>query len=83
MSYGMLGRSITSPVSGLIAGKWMAQCPPDAPWWRVIGADGTIKTFGRGPEIGVEQARFLRDEGFEIDGEQVVDAKSRFWEPGE
>jgi alkylated DNA nucleotide flippase Atl1 len=77
----MLGRSISSPVSGLVSGRWMAQCPADLPWWRVIGADGSLKTFGRGPEFGAEQTRRLRSEGIEVEDERVASASELFWEP--
>ncbi len=74
--YGQLGKMLNTPVSGLIVGKWMATAPPDVPWQRVIGADGSIKTFGRGPEFGLEQRRLLEDEGVEFTGEC---AESRFF----
>jgi methylated-DNA-protein-cysteine methyltransferase related protein len=67
VSYGAIGRAMKKPVSGLLVGKWMANCPPDLPWWRVVGADGSIKTWGRGPEVGAEQVQKLREEGIEFD----------------
>jgi methylated-DNA-protein-cysteine methyltransferase-like protein len=74
--YGQLGKMLSSPVSGLIVGKWMASAPPDLPWQRVIGADGSIKTFGRGPEFGIEQRQLLEGEGVVFNGECV---ESRFF----
>lgn len=69
--YGQLGKMLNTPVSGLIVGKWMATAPPEVPWQRVIGADGSIKTFGRGPEFGLEQKRLLELEGVTFSGEIV------------
>jgi methylated-DNA-protein-cysteine methyltransferase related protein len=69
--YGQLGKLLTSPVSGLIIGKWMASAHADVPWQRVIGADGTMKTFGRGPEFGVEQIHLLEQEGIVLTENRV------------
>lgn len=79
--YGAIGKSISRPVSGLVAGRWMAVCDPELPWWRVVGADGSIKTFGRSPDIGVEQRRRLEAEGVEFDSEGRV--KAEFFVPFE
>lgn len=58
--YGEVGRELTHPVSGLLIGRWMAQAPEGVPWWRVVGADGSIKTFKRGPSTEFGNANFWR-----------------------
>lgn len=80
VSYGAIGRALENPVSGLVAGKWMATCPPDLPWWRVIGADGTLKTFNRSPEIALEQRRLLEAENVTFNEEGQV-LQSHFMPP--
>lgn len=72
-SYGAVGRALSSPVSGLVAGRWMHVCPPEIPWWRVIGADGTLKTEKKGPEVAQEQRRLLEKEGVVFDSENRVE----------
>lgn len=69
--YGALGRMLRNPVSGLVVGRWMAHCPLEAPWWRVVGADGSLKTYRVGPHVGLEQRELLIQEGVEFVGDQV------------
>ena len=69
--YGAVGRDMPNPVSGLLIGRWMSQLSDEVPWWRVIGADGSIKTFKRGPEHGLRQRQLLEGEGIIFDGEVV------------
>ncbi|MBL8059388.1 MAG: MGMT family protein [Chthonomonas sp.] len=64
--YGEIGQEMPNPVSGLLIGRWMGQIFDDVPWWRVIGADGSIKTFKRGPEHGMRQRQLLEQEGIEF-----------------
>ncbi len=78
MGYGRVGQMLERPVSGLLVGRWMASAPEDVPWWRVIGADGTIKTFKRGPEHGLRQRKLLEEEGIEFEDERVPE---RFFQP--
>lgn len=80
-SYGSVGRAMTRPVSGFLAGKWMASLPTPpsgemSPWWRVVKTDGTIALFDRDPELGLDQTRRLLAEGvpFLPDGRVDMDA---------
>jgi alkylated DNA nucleotide flippase Atl1 len=74
MSYGAVGSLLTPRVSGLIAGKWLDRCPPDLPWWRVVGADGTLKIARKAPQLAVEQRRKLEEEGVNFHGDLVSPA---------
>lgn len=78
-SYGALGRALTNPVSGLIVGSWMESCPPDIPWWRVVGANGAFPVGKRSPGLELEQRERLRDEGVVLNGD-IVD-RGAYWEP--
>jgi methylated-DNA-protein-cysteine methyltransferase related protein len=71
MSYGDIGSALHPPVSGLIAGRWLDQCPPgeDIPWWRVLGKDGSLKIAKKSPQLALEQRRLLEDEGVVFEGE--------------
>src|SRR5690606_24792828 len=80
-SYGNVGKAITNPVSGLVAGRWMHVCPPELPWWRVVGADGTLKTYNLNPDVGHEQRKRLTEEDIEFDEEGRV--KAEFFLPFE
>lgn len=63
VGYGTLGRALSRPVSGFIVGKWMAQCPADLPWWRVVGSSGNLLLAKRDPNLALEQRRRLESEG--------------------
>jgi methylated-DNA-protein-cysteine methyltransferase-like protein len=65
-SYGEVGRALRSPASGYFVGRWMAQCPPDIPWWRVVAKSGHLSIAKRSPELAAQQERRLRDEGITI-----------------
>lgn len=73
VGYGVIGRLLIPPVSGLIAGKWMFQCPAGSgiPWWRVVGGDGTLKVGKVSPELAQEQRKRLENEGVEFEGDLV------------
>lgn len=61
-SYGWVGRQLPNPVSGFLAGKWMASIQNPHPWWRVVGANGDLLVAKRGPEYALEQRRLLESE---------------------
>lgn len=70
-SYGMVGQAMNPPLSGLFVGRMLASAHPEAPWWRVVGHDGSIKTGKRDPELAAEQVRRLESEGIRLDGDRV------------
>ncbi|MCW5941023.1 MAG: MGMT family protein [Fimbriimonadaceae bacterium] len=75
-TYGDLGRSLSRPVSGLIVGGWMASCPADAPWWRVVGRDGTLLLAKRSPHFAADQQSRLEAEGVPFrDGRALGDGR--------
>lgn len=69
-SYGDLGRMLHNPASGFMVGRWMAQAPPDLPWWRVVAKDGRLPIHKRDPRLAEEQRLKLEREGVEI-GERI------------
>jgi methylated-DNA-protein-cysteine methyltransferase related protein len=79
-NYGELGRAMRNPVSGLLIGRWMANCPEDIPWWRVVGADGKLPIWKRDPNFETIQHDRLIDEGVDfVDGK--VDMARFLWIP--
>lgn len=44
----------------------MAQSPPDIPWWRVVGSDGSLPLGKRDPNMEFDQQRRLVMEGIEM-----------------
>lgn len=70
-SYGTVGKAMPRPVSGVLIGKWMASCPPDVCWWRVVGSDGRLPVGKRSPLLEREQRERLRSEGVEIEDDCV------------
>lgn len=71
-SYGELGKALPNPVSGLIIGRWMALCPPDVPWWRVVAKDGEIKVWKRDSVLETIQIEKLQFEGHTIQKGKVI-----------
>ncbi len=65
VSYGDLSRVLG--VVALQVGRWMANVPPDVPWHRVVGADGTLRIARRSPDHGRLQRRLLENEGVRFD----------------
>lgn len=80
VAYGELGRALSTPVSGYLVGRWMAACPPDVPWWRVVAKSGELPVNKRDPELAREQAERLFAEGVRVT-EGRVDMASYAWEP--
>ena len=65
-SYGAIARLTNLPA--VLVGGIMARLLGDVePWWRVVGADGTILTHKRAPEVGRDQTERLRAEGVGFD----------------
>ena len=62
-SYGNVGRSLSSPTSGYFVGRWMADCPDDVPWWRVVAKDGRLPVWKKDPDLEVLQIQRLEAEG--------------------
>lgn len=67
-SYGEVGRALHNPASGYMVGRWLVSCPPDIPWWRVVGKNGEILTGKRSPQLGIEQETRLKQEGTNVEG---------------
>ncbi|MER3413681.1 MAG: cysteine methyltransferase [Armatimonadota bacterium] len=74
-SYGDVGRLLREPASGYLVGRWMAQAPPDVPWWRVVAQSGQLVTSKRSPDLAAEQERLLREEGVPFLDLSVVDMR--------
>ncbi len=71
-SYSDLGKALPSYASGLVIGRWMAACPGDLPWWRVVAKDGSLPVRKRSPLLGMEQEERLRSEGVEFENGCVI-----------
>lgn len=69
--YGQVGRALDAPISGLLVGKILATCPPDVPWWRVVGADGSLLVAKRDPRLALEQRDRLESEGARFAADRV------------
>ncbi len=70
-SYSDLGKALPSYASGLVIGRWMANCPPGLPWWRVVAKDGSLPIAKRNPTFALEQRERLIQEGVAFDGDCV------------
>ena len=71
-SYGELGRLLSNPASGYEVGRWMARCPENLAWWRVVGKHGNLPVHKRDPRIGNDQRTRLEAEGVTFNGDLVV-----------
>jgi methylated-DNA-protein-cysteine methyltransferase-like protein len=70
-SYGEVGKALHNPASGYMVGRWMANCPSDVPWWRVVAKDGRLPLAKRSPELAIEQEKRLIEEGVIIEDGHV------------
>jgi alkylated DNA nucleotide flippase Atl1 len=61
-----------NPVGGYMVGRWMASCPEDVPWWRVVAKTGHLPVGKRDPRLGIEQRTLLEQEGVTFDGDLVA-----------
>lgn len=65
-SYGSVGQTLNPPISGLLVGRLLSHSPPDVPWWRVVGRDGSLLIAKKGAEIAIDQEERLRAEGVQL-----------------
>ena len=76
VSYGAVGRALLPPLSGLLVGRALRNCPMDVPWWRVVGSDGRLPIAKQSVDLEYEQLRRLEAEGVSLkpDGRVNLDA---------
>ena len=79
-NYGALGSALSHPTTGRMVGRWMTQCPPEIPWWRVVNKQGGLPVGKLDPFLAMQQRQLLESEGVAFK-EEVVDLGSCFWEP--
>lgn len=78
-TYGQIAE-LTGGCTARMVGYAMAACPDDAPWQRVVNAQGKVSP--RADHWGTElQRQRLREEGIELDAEGRMDLASVRW-PG-
>ncbi|HMS55093.1 MAG TPA: MGMT family protein [Fimbriimonadaceae bacterium] len=78
VAYGELGRALKNPASGYMVGRAMAACPPELPWWRVVGKSGALPIHKRDPHLAMEQQERLRAEGIDFQ-DNIVDMARFGW----
>lgn len=73
MSYGDVGKHLSSRATGRMVGRWMAMCPDSntIPWWRVVAASGILVIEKRGVGLATRQADELRKEGVTLQNDRV------------
>ena len=70
-SYGDVGRALRHPATGFQVGRWMARCPEDVPWWRVVSKSGRFPIGKRDARLELEQRDLLEREGVEVEVDTV------------
>ena len=79
-SYGEVGRALSTPSSGYMVGRWMAQAPGGLPWWRVVGKGGEMRTAQRDPQLAEIQRQYLLEEGVGLVDDRVeMSADAHIW----
>lgn len=63
LSYGGVAERLPFPATARQVGKWMTLVEESAPWWRVVGADGSYPIERRDPRLSRSQAQLLASEG--------------------
>lgn len=66
VSYGTVAANCP-PLTPRQVGQLMALAPDDVPWWRVVGADGTLRIRRRDPLLAQIQQKLLEAEGVLFD----------------
>lgn len=80
-SYGAVGAALPEPATGFQVGRWMARCPDDVPWWRVVSKQGRFPITRRHPALGLQQRELLEREGVPF-ADGAVDMAACGWTPG-
>ena len=70
-SYGDVGAALDRPLSGLLVGRFLRNCPEDVPWWRVVGRNGDLLIGKQSPHMAMDQAARLKSDGVELINDQV------------
>ncbi len=78
MSYGQVAQYVP-PLRARQVGRLMAVAPEDVPWWRVVGADGTLRIRRRDPLLAQLQRAYLLQEGVQFDSEGRVRMEQCIW----
>lgn len=55
------------PLTARQVGRLLAFAPDGVPWWRVVGADGTLRVRRRDPMLAQLQRAYLEAEGVAFD----------------
>jgi len=79
-SYGALGSALPHPTTGRMVGRWMAQCPQEIPWWRVVNKKGELPVWKRDPTLADMQQQRLAEEGV-LFIDDKADLAHFGWEP--
>jgi methylated-DNA-protein-cysteine methyltransferase-like protein len=72
VTYGEVADQAGFPGAARAVGTVLRNCEGDVPWWRVVGAGGSIRTPGK-----EKQADLLRSEGVLIMDGKVIDTRNR------
>lgn len=80
-SYGAVGRALPNAATGYMVGRWMAACPADVPWWRVVNKRGELPINKRDPRLATDQQSRLEAECVKFEDGRI--SPGAFWEPEE
>jgi len=78
VSYGQIAEQLPG-ITARQVGRWMAFAPKDVPWWRVVGADGTLRIARRDPMLAHLQRAHLQAEGVPFDENGKVQIANCLW----
>ena len=81
MGYGQVGGFLQPPLSGLWVGRILAGSTETLPWWRVVGADGSLLVRKRDALLAIEQEQRLQEEGVDFTEDGRVQMKRFQWKP--
>ncbi len=81
MNYGQVGMSLDPPITARTVGWIMHRSEEDVPWWRVVGADGSILLTKSNTEAALLQFHMLQKEGVAFTPSEKVRMKQHRWVP--
>lgn len=79
VSYGQIAEQLPA-ITARQVGRWMAFAPDDVPWWRVVGADGSLRIARRDPMLAKLQRAHLEAEDVPFDEAGKVCIERCRWE---
>lgn len=82
-TYGQVAELVTARVGPRDVGRIMFAAPEGVPWWRVVGAGGTLPIARRSPGLADRQRNHLLEEGVTFLRSGAINMEACQWDPSD